>query len=149
MNNSVIYSRFSEGPFKGKYNGERRYQVDFSNSSRSMGTYHFLDGSRVRIFYRGNEKTCGRCHRTAREIPGGGLARDCDGAGGIRVHLHDHMKRVWMEIGFAPFSFELPQSSEGDEENDHPISGAVRFQRKDTNVPVTGVDTDRYVGLTC
>ena len=66
INTSVIYSRFTEGPFKGKFTGERKYQVDFSDSRKPMGTYHFLDGARVRIFYRGNQKTCGRCHQHAR-----------------------------------------------------------------------------------
>ena len=59
LNVNVIYSKFTEGPFKGKFNGDRKYQVDFSNSTRSMGTYHFLDGARVRVFYRGNQKSCG------------------------------------------------------------------------------------------
>ena len=63
ISNQVLYSRFSEGPFKGKYNGERIYQVDFTNSTRSMGTYHWLDGSRVRIFYRGNETRTTRSNK--------------------------------------------------------------------------------------
>ena len=48
MNQSVSYSKFTEGPFKGKYNGERKYQVDFSEATTNMGTYHFIDGSRIR-----------------------------------------------------------------------------------------------------
>ena len=40
-----------------------------------MGTFHFIDGELVKVFYRGNQKTCGFCHKTARvetgdEIPG-------------------------------------------------------------------------------
>lgn len=42
ISNNVIYSKFNEGLFKGKYNGERKYQVDFSNSSRNMGTFHYI-----------------------------------------------------------------------------------------------------------
>ena len=65
LDNRVIYSTYSEGPFKGKYTGERKYQADFSNSKRSMGTFHIIDGSRVKVFYRGNIKTCARCHQAA------------------------------------------------------------------------------------
>ena len=64
ISNQVLYSRFSEGPFKGKYNGERKYQVDFTNSSRSMGTYHWLDGSRVRISIEGMKKPVGDVIKT-------------------------------------------------------------------------------------
>ena len=147
VNNSVIYAKFSEGPFKGKCNGERKYQVDFTGSTRSMGTYHYLDGARIRIFYRGNEKTCGRCHRTSRSCPGGGIARGCDQAGGARVHLTDHMKRVWEEIGFAPSSFELPSSDDADGENDKPVADAEKFSRPNINAPVTETDKERYIGL--
>ena len=105
INMSVIYNKFTEGPFRGKYNGERKYQVDFSNCQRAMGTYHFLDGARVRIFYRGNDKTCGRCHQHARTCLGGGIARQCEVEGGIRVNLTDHMRRVWAETGFCPTNF--------------------------------------------
>ena len=147
INSNVIYSKFMEGPFQGKCNGERRYQVDFTSSTRSMGTYHFLDGARIRIFYRGNEKTCGRCHESARSCPGGGLARVCEDAGGVRVHLHDHMKKVWAEINFEPSSFELPPSGEDNRENDQPIAEADRFIRNDPRAPETTADMQRYVGL--
>ena len=39
ISNTVIYSKYESGPFKGKYNRERKYQVDFSKASRQMGTY--------------------------------------------------------------------------------------------------------------
>ena len=52
---SVIYHRYKEGPFKRKYNGDRKYQVDFTKSSVSMGTFHIIDGSRFRVFYPGNK----------------------------------------------------------------------------------------------
>ena len=57
---SVIYSEYNDGPFKGKKNGERKYQVDFGSNSTPMGTYHIIDNCKVRIFYRGNRKSCGR-----------------------------------------------------------------------------------------
>ena len=58
----VIYGKFSEGPFTGKYNGDRHYQVDFSDAHTSMGSYHILDGHRIRVNFKGNIATCGRCH---------------------------------------------------------------------------------------
>ena len=92
-----------------------------------MGTYPFLDGARVRIFYRGNLKTCGRCHQTARSCLGSGIARDCEEAGGVRIHLTDYMKTLWTEIGFSPTTFELPEGDEG--EGDKPIVDSSNFQR--------------------
>ena len=116
---AAIYTKFETGPFKGKYNGGRKYQVDFSDSSRQMGTYHLIDGCKVRVFYRGNIKTCGRCHKVASECLGGGMAKDCDAAGGSRVFLSDHMKYLWTKIGFVPTNFELTEldDNEGDEQS--------------------------------
>ena len=146
LNVNVIYSRFQEGPFKGKINGERKYQVDFTGSKKTMGTYHFLDGARVRIFYRGNEKTCGRCHNTAsRGCKGAGIARDCEEQGGVRVHLSEHMRQLWSEVGFCPTSFELPETLE--DENDKPISESNTFQRPAEMVNTTEADKERYVGI--
>ena len=52
---TAVYSKFDSGPFKGKFNGDRKFQVDFSKSTRrQMGTYHLIDGNNVRIMYRGN-----------------------------------------------------------------------------------------------
>ena len=142
VNKDVVYCRYIEGPFKGKYNGERRYQVDFSKSTRKMGTYHFLDGVRVRIFYRGNDSTCGRCHQTSKDCPGGGIAKNCEEAGGERVLLKDHMKRVWSEIGFVPANFKLSEILEC--ENDQPIASTKYFPRKEN----TATDVERFVGIT-
>ena len=145
LNTSIIYCKFTEGPFKGKFNGERKYQVDFTNSSKAMGTYHFLDGARVRIFYRGNIKTCGRCHKTARNCSGGGIARDCEDQGGVRIHLSDHMKQLWAEIRFTPTSFELPESDDG--EGDKPIADSSNFQRLAKVNKTSQEDKERYCGL--
>ena len=107
VSNNVVYSKYIDGPFKGKFNGERKYLLNFTNSSRHMGTFHYLDGSKVRIFYRGNTKTCGRCHRSSYSCPGKGIAKDCQNAGGPKVYLNDHMQRLWSEIGFNPSNLDL------------------------------------------
>ena len=145
VNNNVTYVKYIEGPFKGKFNGERRYQVNFSNCTRQMGTYHYLDGAKVKIFYKGNHRTCGRCHRSSYKCPGKGIAKDCHTAGGPKVYLNDHMKQLWTEIGFNPSNFELP--SDFVEAGDKPIldsdSNSIdvpRFQ----NV----ADSERHIGLT-
>jgi hypothetical protein len=41
MSQYVSYGRYFEGPFIGKINNERKYQVDFSDSKRKMGTTTF------------------------------------------------------------------------------------------------------------
>ena len=116
LSNVYIYSKYESGPFKGKYNGERKYQVDFSKSTRQMGTYHLIDGCKVRIFYRGNKKTCGRCQKTANDCPGNAISRNCAIGGGVRVFLSDHMKNLWQEIGFVPTSFELEESDKTEDD---------------------------------
>ena len=145
LNVNVIYCKFSEGPFKGKFNGERRYQVDFTDSSRTMGTYHFLDGAKIRVFYRGNAKTCGRCHKTARDCQGAGIARECEDQGGVRVHLADHMKHLWAEIGFNPTSFELPDSDDAD--GDKHIAEGQNFQRPVQVAKSSDLEKERYSGI--
>ena len=125
LSNCVIYSKFNDGPFSGKYTGERKYQVNFTDLKRHMGTYHYLDGARIRIFYRGNIKTCGRCHKSAHDCPGGAIAKICEENGGGRLSLADHMRKIWSEIGFSPQSFELPDSV--NDVHDIPISNLVNF----------------------
>jgi hypothetical protein len=134
MSQNVSYGRYSEGPFIEKINNERKYQVDFSDSKKKIRTYHFLDGSRIRVFYRGNDKTCGSCHQGQSGCPGGGVAKECEKKGGARLLLTDHMKKLWTEINFAPTSFELPEETEAErvgedatKSGDRPIS--------DTRVP--------------
>ena len=148
VNKNVVYNKFSDGPLKGKYNGDRRYQVDFSGSSKAMGTYHFLDGAKVRIFYRGNAKTCGRCHCTSHCCKGGRIAKECEKAVGLKIPLHQHMKRLWSEVNFTPASFELPKELvDTNIENDVEILNTQNFPRVDTKAEVTRDDTERYVGL--
>ena len=118
-NQSVIYSEYNDGPFKGKKNGERRYQVDFGSSKMHMGTYHIIDNCKVRVFYRGNRKTCGRCHQLADKCIGGGLAKNCEAGGGVRLPLAIHMEALWKEIGFKPTNFIL-DTDNLDNETDQP-----------------------------
>ena len=84
VSREVIYGKHGDGPLQGVFNGDRKYNVEFNDSAKPMGTFHFLDGVRVRNFYRGNTKTCARCHEVSSSCPGGGYARDCHTNGGRR-----------------------------------------------------------------
>ena len=85
-----------------------------------MGTY--TDDSKVRVFYRGNTKTCGRCHKVALSCPGEAVARNCAAGGGTKIFLSDHMKEVWREVGFVPMTFVLDE----DDKTEDDIQQAVK-----------------------
>ena len=51
VTNNVIYGKFTSGPFNGKLNGVRKYQFDFTELHTPMGTFHMLDGNKVRVFF--------------------------------------------------------------------------------------------------
>ena len=145
INNSVIYGKYSEGPFQGKFNGERRYQVDFSDDKIPMGTYHIIDGERVKVFYRGNKKTCARCHRFGEHCPGGGSAQDCEEAGGPKVSLASHMKELWGKLKFVPSNFELV--AEMIEDNDVPICDRANFPPLVDKNYQSDTDPNKLTGL--
>ena len=97
-----IYGVYKEGPWRGQYNGERRYKADFSNQIIAMGSYHLINNTKVRIVYSGNMRTCWRCHQPPTFCPGDVLARVCGEKGGYRVTLSNHMARLWRKIKFSP-----------------------------------------------
>ena len=151
--NTVVYSKYDTGPFRGKFNGERRYQVDFGKASRQMGTFYLIDGSKVRIFYRGNKKTCGCCHRLADNCPGKAVAKVCGESGGERVFLSDHMKKLWSEIGFTPTSFELDVDEKTEDDihqatKDAPVIAATSFPTNVQRQEVNERDVERSNGIT-
>merc|ERR1711954_329726 len=88
------------GPWKGQYNGHRRYKADFSEQVLPMGTYHLLGGAKVRVVYPGNTRTCARCHQGPLLCPGGGLTRDWAEQGGQRLPLYHHMSQLWDKVGY-------------------------------------------------
>ena len=97
-----------------------------------MGTYHLIDGCKVRVFYRGNRKTCGRCQKSSSDCPGEAIAKNCAAGGGDRVFLSDHMKKLWEQIGFVPTSFELDESDKAEDDlqqatKDVPIKTKTSF----------------------
>ena len=150
ISNSVIYTQYRDGPFMGKYNGERKYQCDFSKSKLAMGTFHLIDGARVHVFYPGNKRTCGRCHQTPENCVGEGFAKHCEDNNGTRVPLVDHMKNLWTAIGFEPREFELEIDEEGedtDSVNDVPIRDSSKFSPKINRPEPTNEDIGKYNGI--
>ena len=151
VNKQPIYCKGTEGFMKNKYNGVRKYQVDFSKSVRQMGSYHFLDGEVVRINYRGNRETCGRCHQGAKDCPGGGKKKECKEKGGPFVHISDHMRELWNIINFAPTGFELPPVEEDTDEDvqsgEVPILDANTFPNT-VKPSMEEKDIQKYEGIT-
>jgi hypothetical protein len=100
-----------------------------------MGTYHLNDVSKVRVFYRGNRKTWGRCHKLDNDCPGEAIAKNCAAGGGDRVFLSDHMKKLWAEVGFVPTLFALDESDKSEDD--------IQQANKDT----TTLSKDRFPSL--
>ena len=148
VNKQPIYCKGTEGFMKNKWNGVRKYQVDFSKSTRQMGSYHFLDGEEVRIHYRGNKETCGRCHQGAKDCPGGGKKKECKEKGGPYVHISEHMRELWQAVNFVPTGFELP-ATEGEEgmRGDIGILDANNFERKTDKQVLEEKDIEKYDGI--
>ena len=69
------------------------------NITKPLGSYHIIDDTKVSIRYRGQSRTCAKCHKAALGCPGLGMAKDCTAQ---RVMLSDAMKSHWKEIGFEP-----------------------------------------------
>ena len=77
----------------GKTNGDRSYMVEIT---KPMGSYHIIDGEKVSVKYRGQIRTCARCHQSERDCSGNAVARDCKED---RVLLSTHMEKHWELIG--------------------------------------------------
>ena len=149
VTNDVIYGKFSAGPFTGKLNGVRKYQVDFTQQSVPMGTFHLLDGSKVKVFYRGNRPTCGWCHADITKCPGGAKAKTCKEKETAQVHLGDHMRKLWELIKFDPQTFEIAEPEYDDLEGSDDIGGdrkvlkTVHFPRHVDRTTATRSENER------
>ena len=85
----------------GKMNGNRTYMVEVQ---KPMGSYHIIDGEKVSVKYRGQDRTCARCHKTESVCTGKGMAKDCTSD---RVLLSAHMEEHWEKVGYKPDRMEL------------------------------------------
>ena len=85
---------YREGPWKGQINGDRVYQAEVHSQKCPMGSYHIIDGARVKVIYPGNSRTCARCHSASSQCPGGGVAREYETKGTGRVPVTTHLKQL-------------------------------------------------------
>ena len=133
----VVYGVYPGVPgssiIAGKYNGNRSYMVEVK---RNRGTYHIIDGEKVTIKYRGQIKTCAKCHQSQHTCPGKGLARDCSAE---RVLLSDHMKNHWEEINFKPNTADM---NEVDITTDDEIEKVSASQTKENKTSFKEPDPD-------
>ena len=150
VTNDVIYERYGTGPFNGKINGVRKYQVDFRNATEPMGTFHLLDGRKLKVFYRGNKSTCGWCHKDMTKCVGQARAKFCKESGAQQVLLADHMQVLWAKIGFSPESFAAPEVDYDDIEIDENLGGdrkiltTSHFPRKLAHPKVAEEDKEKF-----
>ena len=91
----------------GKLNGNRSYMVEVT---KHMGSFHIIDGEKVSIRYRGQIRSCARCHRPETQCPGKGVARECSSE---RILLSTHMQDHWKDIGYKPDNSDLNEVDEG------------------------------------
>ena len=85
---------FKEGPWRGQLNGERVYQAEVHSQKCPMGSYHLLDGARVKVIYPCNTRTFARCHSPPNQCPGNGIARQCETEGTERISFSLHLKQL-------------------------------------------------------
>ena len=79
-----VMGKYTGGPAKGKFSGERRYKADFTGQKRPMGSFHSIKGKDFKVTYRGNTPTCSLCHGTPARCLGGGIARRCCEHNGLK-----------------------------------------------------------------
>ena len=60
-----------------------------------MGTYHFIGTNKVKVIYKGNTKTCGKCHQEQSRCPGKAIASECSSE---RTPLDNHMSRLMAKV---------------------------------------------------
>ena len=88
----MVYGTHGEGSLKGFKNGDRSYKIEIRDN---IGSYHAIAGQKVTLFYPGQQKTCARCHETARKCKGGGLAKRCEAAAGPKIEFSDYILGLW------------------------------------------------------
>ena len=140
VTNKVVHVVYGTGPLKGLKNGNRSYKMEIK-PGENIGSYHVIDGQKVSVRYPGQQQTCGRCHNVPNLCKGGGIARECDAKGGIRVEFTDYIKELWTRIGYSPNEDQLnPTLNDVQEETEH-VGEAF------TPVKVPVGDGDNYAGV--
>ena len=73
----------------------------------NLGSYHAIDGQKVTVRYPGQYQTCGRCHQTAKDCKGKGIARKCEAEGGQKLEFSSYILDLWKKIGYFPENLQL------------------------------------------
>ena len=119
--------------------------------TKPMGSYHIIDGEKVSVKYRGQTRTCARCHQSEKHCSGKGVARDCQDD---RVLLSSFMEKHWEDIGFIPDT-----NSEQVEEEDDPdiqigkdniekaIAQGPNLTHRYSSILVSGFDVDQNLAV--
>ena len=132
----------------GKLNGDRSYMVEVT---KPLGSYHIIDGEKVSVKYRGQTRTCARCHQSEKQCSGKGVARDCQDD---RVLLSSHMEKHWKDVGFIPET----NSQQVEEEDDLEVQVGKKNIEKDiiqgpnlthrySSILVSGFDVDQNLAV--
>ena len=106
VTSKVIYGVFGDGPLKGMRNVDRSYKVEIKPLT-NLGTYHVVDGQKVTARYPGQQQTCARCFGTPSTCPGKGMAKKCEGEGGLKIEFTDYIRQLWEKIGYCPGKVDL------------------------------------------
>ena len=147
VTSKVIYHTFGDGPLHGLKNGDRSYKVELKPNV-NIGTYHVLDGNKVTLRYPGQQQTCARCHETPQNCRGGGMARRCEAAGGLRVEFSEYIMGLWNKIGYVPGELEVAAVfDDHGEDTVQEISVHLQAGGHFTPVKVTS-DPDLFKGVT-
>ena len=99
-------------------NGDRSYKLEVK-PGENIGSYHVIESQKVNIRYPGQQPTCGHCHESSRKCRGGGLAKKCRAAGGIKVEFTDYILGLWKKINYFPQSVELANDINEDVDSKH------------------------------
>ena len=143
----VVHATFGDGPLKGFRNGDRSFKVELKPHS-NIGSYHILDGQRVTIRYPGQQQTCARCHETASRCAGGGMARRCEAAGGVKVELCDYIMGLWQRIGYSPGVLEVAAVYDDHGEVGEHVEGQANPQTGGKFTPTKVVsEPERFSGV--
>ena len=122
VTNRVVYGVFLDGPLKGIKNGDRKYRLEIKPGV-NIGSYHLFDSQKVTLRYAGQQQTCGRCLKVARERSGRGIARRCEAEGGVKGDFSSYIRNLWEEIGYAPSNNHLDNIGDDSNEIDEQVGG--------------------------
>ena len=127
MTDPVIYDVYPGAPgsslLAGKQNNNRIYMVELHTE---MGSYHIIEGEKVSVRYRGQVRTCAKCHQVETVCSSFGKARDCEDE---RVLLSENMQQHWNKIGYKP---ETPEGEDVNEvEGVEPVNLQLSTQTGD------------------